>query len=249
VPLSQADVERLNGVIKNRKAEVPKHLGQFQPRQPSDLHPSTRERIRKRYGGPSLVSHQGDNSNTQFAVLGLRAATEGGAELPKLTWERALEWYYKCQAAPYGGWSYSMGIAGAESWSMTCSGTVSITICLHALGKDEAFRNGKPLEVVRVKNGVDWLDKHWLIPDSVMKPGMTMGMGFYYEIYSLERVGMIVGLEKVGDHDWYAEGSARLLEWQEDDGSWGSNAIDTAFAILFLKKATRGYEVSPQDAK
>jgi len=56
---------------------------------------------------------------------------------------------------------------------------------------------------------------------------------------------MLYGTEKFGDHDWYLEGAKSIVRSQKDDGSWGSNAndekneIQTCFAILFLKKATR----------
>jgi hypothetical protein len=193
----------------------------------------------KRYEG-------GDNSNTQFAILGLRATMDAGCEIPKQVWERSLDWFYKAQEKPYGGWGYQVG---GPTWSMTCSGTCSIMICLHALGKNEAIRAGKPLEVIQVKNGVDYLNNGWLPMSAKKGQQGGNGWGFFYALYSLERVGMIVGLEKIGDHDWYAEGCEHLLATQDDDGSWGENPIDTAFAILFLKRATRGYEISPQDEK
>lgn len=210
---------------------------------PGDGPKKPKARIEIRWNnGPRPAA--GDNSNTQFAILGLRAATEAGCEIPKQVWQRSLDWYIKAQEQPYGGWGYG---AGAAYWSMTCSGICSVTICLRALGKDDGFRDGRPLDVELVRNGVDWLDRNWAQLTARLSATGGGGWGFYYDMYSLERVGMIVGLEKVGEHDWYAEGSARLLEIQAKDGSWGGNGIDTAFAILFLRRATRGYEVSPQD--
>lgn len=196
------------------------------------------------HDGPRGVS--GDNSNTQFAILGLRATTEAGCEIPEQVWKRSLDWFIKAQEQPYGGWGYQIG--GAY-WAMTCCGLTSVTICMHALGQDDAFRNGKPLEVERIKNGVDWLDQHWMKLDSRFGGRGGGGWGFYYDLYSLERVGMIVGLDTIGKRDWYSEGCSALLGCQAADGSWGGNSIDTAFAILFLKRATRGFEISPQDDK
>lgn len=186
----------------------------------------------------------GDNSNTQFAILGLRATTEAGCEIPKQVWERSLDWFIKAQEQPYGGWGYR---SNKSEWAMTCCGLTSVTICMRALGQDEAFRGGRPLEVERIKNGVDWLDEHWM--NMKQRPGNVSsgGWGVYYDLYSVERVGMIVGLDRIRAHDWYGEGSEQLFALQATDGSWGGNPIDTAFAILFLKRATRGYEVSPQD--
>jgi hypothetical protein len=64
-------------------------------------------------------------------------------------------------------------------------------------------------------------------------------------MYALERAGMLYGTEKFGDHDWYLEGAKSIVRSQKADGSWGANndeeknTIQTCFAILFLKKATR----------
>jgi hypothetical protein len=53
---------------------------------------------------------------------------------------------------------------------------------------------------------------------------------------------MLYGTETMGRHEWYAEGAAYLLKEQQVDGSWkpkdGTGAVDTCFAILFLKRAT-----------
>ena len=76
----------------------------------------------------------------------------------------------------------------------------------------------------------------------------------YYSLYALERAGMLLGVEKIGGHDWYAEGAEAILAAQKADGSWTpgakrSNSIwDTCFAVLFLKKATRRLDVASEDA-
>lgn len=40
-----------------------------------------------------------------------------------------------------------------------------------------------------------------------------------------------------GAHDWYREGADLLLSLQRENGSWGDH-VETAFAVLFLKRAT-----------
>jgi hypothetical protein len=63
----------------------------------------------------------------------------------------------------------------------------------------------------------------------------------YYFLWSLERVGVAYGLEKIGGKDWYTWGAAILLANQEDDGSWrgaySQGGPDTCFALLFLRRA------------
>jgi hypothetical protein len=48
-----------------------------------------------------------------------------------------------------------------------------------------------------------------------------------------------LGISKLRAHDWYWEGALRLISVQQQDGSWttGMQVVDTAFALLFLKKS------------
>jgi hypothetical protein len=84
------------------------------------------------------------------------------------------------------------------------------------------------------------------------------GTFVYYWLYSVERVGSVLGLTKIGKHDWYRAGAEWLLEQQKEDGSW-VNADDTfvapepplpatCFALLFLKRSTRAV-VTPSSPK
>lgn len=78
-----------------------------------------------------------------------------------------------------------------------------------------------------------------------------------YFLWSLERLGVILGLEKYGDLDWYKEGTDVLVKSQKEDGGWGLGrddpfndtlhykaGPDTCFAMLFLTKANLGSEVA-----
>jgi hypothetical protein len=58
----------------------------------------------------------------------------------------------------------------------------------------------------------------------------------YYFLWSLERVGVIFGLEKIGNVDWYQYGADLLIPAQKPNGSWG-NRVDTSFALLFLARS------------
>ena len=72
----------------------------------------------------------------------------------------------------------------------------------------------------------------------------------YYYLYGLERCAVFGGRNLIGKHDWYIEGAEYLVKAQKGDGRWHTGAldgtdyqpsdvIDTAWAILFLKRATR----------
>jgi hypothetical protein len=81
--------------------------------------------------------------------------------------------------------------------------------------------------------------------------GIGGGGGRYY-MWSVERIGVLLGLDKFGDTDWYAAGSAGLIKQQQENGSWQSahadpdpeGLSDTAFALLFLRKANLGSDIS-----
>ena len=56
----------------------------------------------------------------------------------------------------------------------------------------------------------------------------------------------LLGLQLVGSHRWYSEMGQELLNRQRTDGSWrtresarGHDVLDTCFALLFLKRATK----------
>jgi hypothetical protein len=66
------------------------------------------------------------------------------------------------------------------------------------------------------------------------------GLNLYF-LWSLERVGVIFGVDKIGGIDWYATGADSLLPAQQQDGSWGGGEygpeVNTSFALLFLSRS------------
>ncbi|MCE9560552.1 MAG: hypothetical protein K8U57_00725 [Planctomycetes bacterium] len=71
--------------------------------------------------------------------------------------------------------------------------------------------------------------------------GNTLGDRDFYFLWSLERVSVVFGLEKIGNIDWYDFGAKELLAAQNASGGWGNGARgtipDTSFAILFLSRS------------
>jgi hypothetical protein len=192
---------------------------------------------------------KGDFSNTQFAILGLRACREAGIELPKETWNTALGYLRRFQRND-GGWGYVVQGQqdGASYASLTCAATCSLAICLSALGtKDVRGDTG-------VKKALGWLDRHLDVARNVgIDQSEVIGPSpwQYYHLYSLERAGRVLGLETLGRQPWYAAGAKWLLAAQHADGHWADGegsggsrpsyftAADTCFALLFLARATR----------
>ena len=176
------------------------------------------------YGGGQGTG--GDNSNTQFAMLGLYEALRAGVSVPSGVLRAAEEHYTRNQNAD-GGWPYRSGTA--SSGSMTAAGVAS----LHIVGSTLYAQHvtcGQYVHDRRIAGGLQWLADHFSVTQN---PG---GDGHhYYYLYALERAGMLSGLKFFGRHDWYREGAEFLVSRQGADGSWG-NEVDTAFAILFLAK-------------
>ena len=183
----------------------------------------------------------GDNSNTQFALLGLHEAANAGVPVPKTIWTRSLKHFSKTQNRD-GGWGYRGG--QGSYGSMTTAGVASLYICGQKLmvGGRKVFRNGeypncgKYLRNIQLQNGLNWLARRFTVRTN---PGSKSWL--YYYLYGLERVGMLSGLREMGAHDWYREGAAELVSRQQRGGQWSIDAktYDTAFALLFLAKGNR----------
>jgi hypothetical protein len=200
--------------------------------------------VKKQREGPPA----GDNSNAQYAALGLRACHDSGIVLPTQVVERAQKWWRECQcnAGAQGGgvvsgqgsrgWSYH-DRGDSPYGSMTAGAVAALTICDYILGAD--WKKDETLAA-----GVGWLSNNFNVLEN---PGRKGGHLYYY-LYGLERAGMLYGTETFGKRDWYAEGANTLLQNQAADGQW-NGTIDTCFAILFLRRATRALVESKDQKK
>jgi hypothetical protein len=202
----------------------------------------------------------GDNSNSQYAALGIRACADAGIVFPEESLQRARRWLRVSQHDPEGasggvatgaegsapprGWCY----AGRE-WphdkhiaygSMTAGAIGGLAIYDTLLGEDWR-KDGA------VASGLSWLARNFSVTGNPGPPSEEWAKNdvkwchFYY-LYALERAGVLCRTEWMGRHAWYAEGTNVLLAGQGKDGSWNASPIDTCFAILFLKRVTRPLE-------
>lgn len=183
----------------------------------------------------------GDLSNTQYGVLGLRAAAAMGRTIPIRTWQR-IEAAIAGWQNKDGGWGYS-GRGQASYASMTAAGIAVLQVCRAALGERS---EGDARRLQRIDEGWKWFaanprdignwNAHWCL----------------YFHYGLERAAILSDVDEVGSVDWYAVGAEMLLRQQLDGGGWASaqeglltragepgsgNAVSTAFAVLFLRRA------------
>ena len=195
-------------------------------------------------GGQDLWKRQmpwkaiaGDNSCTQFAILGLQSAAAWGLQFPPEAWQKALDTALKRQCRD-GGWEYQ-GPSTTSYGSMTSAGICAAAIARYQLGQKKDFA-----ALPSIDQGLGWLDRNMLVGKHP-KYGNEKNYIYYYT-YSVERVGQIIDTEFIGIHEWYPEMARWLVDAQHPDGLWfgedGEEKQDprlaSSFALLFLTRAT-----------
>lgn len=187
----------------------------------------------KRRLKPYLTS--GDNSNSQYAALGLRACMEACVFPPVDTFAQAKKWWEEQQNRD-GGWCYGGAGSGESYGSMTAGATASLILYKHYLKEDWK-------ESPSVAKGIRWISENFTVTENARIKGGHAWF-YYYALYAVERVGVLGGISKFGGKDWYALGAEEILKNQSKDGWWlegntsGGAIKDTCFAILFLRRAT-----------
>lgn len=186
----------------------------------------------RRWGG-----EMGCNSNTQYALLGLRAVIDSGITVPQDTLRKARTWLEFAQNHD-GSFGYKAKQAG--SGAMTAGGLAALAICKFYL-KEDLSRDK------HIKNAAKWLGEHFNVTNNP-KGGIQEKQCYYYYLYALERAGDLAQQETFGKYHWYSHGAEHLVATQQQDGHWPALDRDnkmlecpleaTCFAILFLKRAT-----------
>jgi VWFA-related protein len=181
---------------------------------------------------------EGDNSNTQFALLGLWAA--GRHEFDADPALEAIDSHFRSTQQSDGRWSYRMGREGSPA--MSCAGLMGLAIAAArpSLAERQTARSrGAAL-------AADPVFQAALQAVTEDAREMNQGSDIYY-LWSLERVCVALGLRTLGGFDWYARGAKILLGQQHRDGSWpkGQWGVypNTCLALLFLRKANLAFEL------
>ena len=193
----------------------------------------------------------GDNSNSQFALLGLHEADRVGVRVRQEVWVRAQQYWVSC-ANPDGSWGYTLGNSGG-SGSMTCAGIASVWITSQHVGapdaraaRDTVACCGGGTSPKVIERGLDWLGRRFSVVENPMA-GQTW---LHYYLYGLERVGRFTARRFIGDSDWYLEGAKMFVSTQDNlTGAFRGGRIEdpvvaTSFALLFLAKGRRPVIVS-----
>lgn len=195
----------------------------------------------------ALLRH--DTSNTQYAVLGLRAASRLGIEVKEATWLGVLRYFEQVRgekgprgsillvpegrgarggesvaATPYrarAGFRYAtIEPMDAIRGSMTAAGIASLAIAGDELRRAKSRKFGPREE----RDLAELTNGAWARLDSDWAvdrhPGLRGNGWYYYWLYSLERAGILSGVKLVGGKDWYFEGAVEILVRQKKNGAW-----------------------------
>ncbi|MGE3820605.1 MAG: VWA domain-containing protein [Isosphaeraceae bacterium] len=180
----------------------------------------------------------GDNSNTQFALLGLWAAGRNGFDSsPAL---KEIDGHFRSTVNPDGRWGYTAGTPGTNA--MTCAGLMGLAIAAARVEGDEhktARARGDAL-------AADPSYQRALKAVTEDARNIDHNSDIYY-LWSLERVCVALGLRELDGFDWYDAGARELLRKQAVDGGWfpdrWGQLPSTALALLFLRKANLAFEI------
>ena len=172
-------------------------------------------------------SGPGDNSVTQFALLGLNAARAAGVKIPDVVFERSRDHYIRQQNKD-GGWGYVS--SRNVTPSMTAAGLSSLSIC------------GEELEdSLEVKKGPRFIGKYLSNPNiqksydklaTTLKTSPQSIFSNGYTSYGLERVGIFFDRRYIANIDWYRFGATSMIRNQFRFSTHG----EIFFPLLFLAK-------------
>jgi len=184
----------------------------------------------------------GDNSNSQYALLGLDAASEVGVPVKPEVWALARAYWEKTQRGD-GGWAYRADSTISTS-SMTCAGISSLVIT-----GSKRFQGVESIDGVSIHNcgqGANSPNRlnayDWLAGNLAVGQNFPMGQQWkHYFLYGLERAGRLEGIRFFGQHDWYRRGAEELVRTQDRlSGFWRGSTeqpvLATSFALMFLAK-------------
>lgn len=197
-----------------------------------------------------------DNSNTQFAMLGLWAAQRHGVPVEP-TFEIMVARFERSHINSSGLWWYTLD-EGGGSRAMICVGLMGL-----AIGR--GMQLATPGSVTGIQKDVHVLKGLAALSKRIGKPAGRMDkpvpfLDLYY-LWSLERVAMLYDLRTIGDKDWYRWGAESLVTNQAKSGWWTGESpqfewagkrnydykatLTTSFALLFLKRAHPMKDLTP----
>jgi hypothetical protein len=198
-------------------------------------------------------SETADNSNTQYALLGLHEAISSGVVKADAGVLRDVRKLFISNQRANGGWPYRFLPDQQVTMTMTAAGLCNLIITGMDLARGKAVLRpdgsadhcGEYADNDNVTKALAWIGDRF--PAALSNDNIVDRFGSpFYCLYGIERAGRLTGQRYFGGHDWYEVGSKYLVGAQKADGSWGGAAgpgifdhwpvISTSFALLFLSK-------------
>lgn len=202
-----------------------------------------------------------DLSNVQFAALGLWAAHRQGLDVPvdlcRRVVEATAEHFQEPEREQSGSRAKGPEVASQEGRSRAGVPKVagfrygpeggepraSMTVAGVAVQRMMKLIQGRKLgaKSSRVAERSEALGMAWMEENlSFTKNEPIGGQHLLYYLWGVERLATFLERDELFGWDWYQEGARHLLAAQRGNGSWADSESETAFAILFLARATRG---------
>jgi VWFA-related protein len=207
----------------------------------SEPAPSSRSRRgagRKAARRTPFFPGQGDNSNTQFALLGLWAAGRHGCDTDGPL--ESIDRHFRSSQLQDGRWGYRLGMPGTDS--MTCAGLMGLAIAASRPSLAER-------QTARARGAALAADPAFIAALKAVGEDAREAsrQSDIYYLWSLERVCVALGLRSLDGFDWYSHGARILIDRQQDDGGWPHDRWGrlplTSLALLFLRKANLAFEI------
>lgn len=200
----------------------------------------------------------GDNSNTYFAALGLRACHDSGIQLPPKVVDLAMKWIRDSQkrekvaaedffdsskkVQPLG-WCYRDHAEHKAYGSMTAAMVASLMIWDYIKDNDEGKKKTWKKDP-DIHEGLQWLSKNYSVaynpgPYEHAKFEENSKHNYGYYLHALSGAALMYGTEALGTPKWYGEGVKALTAVPSVDGRFGDGTGDTCLTLLFLTRGTR----------
>ncbi len=187
------------------------------------------------YDYGAKVGSRGDNSCTQFGVLGTWACANLLREVDASYWTTVENHWLNTQLGD-GSWAYGRD-DGSPRETMAIAGINSLYIVLdqYYAGRGAPYarfegirKNRKTIEAETrvlegIRRGLAWMDLNMIVP--TLAGGQWAG----YRQFGMERLGVASGLKYIGGRDWYREGVEVALQRE-----WGRDVVEDSFWLLFL---------------
>jgi hypothetical protein len=188
-----------------------------------------------------------DNSNTQFAILALWAAQRH--DVPMNRTLMLLAYRFVTSQNRDGSWDYHYKFGGSDASrpAMTAVGLIGLAVG-YGLNNRDAVGKAQGLQDPLLLQGFVALNKNVGTPAGKMQ---GLPMVNLYVLWSIERVAVLYNLATIGNKDWYRWGAEILVANQQQNGNWDKGgyygatpALDTCFALLFLKRANLAQDLT-----